>query len=58
LADQGDLERRIEIYALASRYPWIEKSQWYQDVIEAPLKNLTAHLSFDVIAAAKKRGRE
>jgi predicted ATPase/DNA-binding SARP family transcriptional activator len=58
LADQGDLERAVEIYALASRYPWIAKSQWYQDVIEAPLKNLTAHLSFEVIAAAKKRGRE
>lgn len=58
LADQGDLERGIEIYALASRHPWIGKSRWYQDVIEEPLINLTASLSPEVIAAARKRGRE
>ena len=58
LDNQGDLERAVEIYALASRYPWIDKSQWYHDVIEGPLTTLTASLSPTVIATAQKRGRE
>jgi predicted ATPase len=58
LAEGGDLERATEIYALASRYPWISKSQWFQDVIGGPLATLTASLSSEVIAAAQQRGRE
>jgi len=58
LADQGDQERGVEIYALARRYPWIAKSRWHQDVIEAPLRALTSSLSPEVIAAAQMRGRE
>jgi tetratricopeptide (TPR) repeat protein len=58
LANQGDLERAVEIYALAKRYPWIAKSQWYQDVIEAPLNTLTDSLLPEVIATAQQRGRE
>jgi predicted ATPase/DNA-binding SARP family transcriptional activator len=58
LAEQGDLEGGVEIYAMASRYPWIGKSQWYQDVIGDPLTTLTASLPAEVISAAQKRGRE
>jgi predicted ATPase/DNA-binding SARP family transcriptional activator len=58
LADGGDLERGVEIYALARRYHWIAKSQWQKDVVERPLTSLTAPLSPEVIAAAQKRGRE
>jgi predicted ATPase len=58
LAGQGDRERAVEIYALASRYPRISKSQWYQDIIEHPLATLTSSLPAEVIAAAQKRGRE
>jgi tetratricopeptide (TPR) repeat protein len=58
LANRGDLERAVEIYALARRYPWIAKSQWHQDVIEAPLSTMTSSLSPEIIAAAQERGRE
>jgi tetratricopeptide (TPR) repeat protein len=58
LAYGRSLERAVEIYALASRYPWIAKSKWCQDVIEAPLTSLTASLSTEAIAAAQERGRE
>jgi tetratricopeptide (TPR) repeat protein len=58
LAYGGSLERAIEIYALASRYPLIAKSKWCQDVIEAPLNTMTASLSPEAIAAAQERGRE
>jgi len=57
-ANQGDLERAIEIYALATRYTWIAKSQWHKDVIETPLSAMTASLSPEIIAAAQQRGRE
>jgi tetratricopeptide (TPR) repeat protein len=58
LAEEGDLERAIEIYALASRYLWIGESQWHHDVIEHPLDILTSSLPEEVIEAAQKRGRE
>jgi hypothetical protein len=58
LADRGDLERGVEIYALVSRYPWIDKSQWFQDVIKGPLNSQTVSLPPDAIAGAQKRGRE
>lgn len=58
LAYGGSLERAVEIYALASRYPLIAKSKWCQDVIGYPLTSLTASLSPEVIAAAQERGRK
>ena len=58
LADQAEIERAVEIYALTSRYPWIRNSQWNQDVIERPLSTLTSSLPAEVIEAAQKRGRE
>jgi hypothetical protein len=58
LADQGELERGIEIYALASRYPWIKKSRWFQDVIEHLLTTLTAPSPAEIIAAAQQQGRD
>jgi DNA-binding SARP family transcriptional activator/predicted ATPase len=58
LAKNGDLERAVEIYALAARYPWIDKSQWYQDIILSPLTTKTKSLPPRVIADAQKRGRE
>lgn len=58
LAGQGDLERGVEIYALARRYPWIAKSKWHQEFIEAPLSAMTASLSPEIITAAQVRGQE
>ena len=58
LAEKGDLERAVDIYALASRYPEIAKSQWQKDVVEGPLTKLVASLPPDVVAQAQQRGRE
>ena len=33
LADQGENERGVELYALASRYPFVAKSRWFEDVV-------------------------
>jgi tetratricopeptide (TPR) repeat protein len=32
LADEGEVERAIELYAPASRHPFVAKSRWFEDV--------------------------
>ena len=32
LADEGQVERAVELYALASRYPFVANSRWFEDV--------------------------
>ena len=32
-ADQGEPERAVELYALASRYPQVANSRWFEDVV-------------------------
>ena len=56
LAEQGNLEGAVEIYALASRYPEIANSQWQKDVVEGPLNKLVASLPPDIAAQAQQRG--
>jgi predicted ATPase/DNA-binding SARP family transcriptional activator len=58
LAEQGDLERAVEIYALSMRYPWQGKGRWTEDVVGRALASYTANMSDEIIAAAQKRGRE
>ena len=57
LADQGKVERAVELYALASRRPSIANSRWYEDVAGRHLAALAAALPPDVVAAASERGR-
>ena len=33
LADEGENEHAVELYALASRYPLVAKSRWFADVM-------------------------
>jgi len=58
LAGLGNLERAVEIYALATQFPWIANSYWQKDVVDRPLSTMTASLHPEVLAAAQKRGRE
>jgi hypothetical protein len=57
LAGQGDAERAVEIYALASRYPFVVNSQWFEDVVGKQIAAVAATLHPDVVAAAQERGR-
>ena len=57
LADQGEQERAVEVYALASRYPNVAKSRWFEDVVGHHIAAVAATLPPDVIAAAQERGR-
>jgi hypothetical protein len=57
LADAGHKERAVEIYALASRYPFVSKSRFYEDIIGRHIAAAAAALPPEVSAAARERGR-
>jgi tetratricopeptide (TPR) repeat protein len=57
LAKQGKTVYAVEIYALASRYPFVANSRWFQDVVGKHIAAETATLPPDVVAAAQERGQ-
>jgi tetratricopeptide (TPR) repeat protein len=57
LADEAQVERPVELYALASRYPFVSKSCWFQDVVEREISDTAATLPLDALAAIEERGR-
>jgi hypothetical protein len=57
LADQGEKEWAVELYALASRYPIVANSKWYEDIVGKHIEAIAATLPPDVVAAAQERGR-
>ena len=57
LAEQGQPERAVELYATASRYPLISNSRWYEDVAGKYIAGVAVTLSPEVVAAVQERGR-
>jgi tetratricopeptide (TPR) repeat protein len=57
LADQGEAERAIEVYALISRYPTVAGSLHFEILAGRPLAAASEALPPDVVAAAQERGR-
>jgi len=57
LADSGELERAVELYALAARHPYVAHSRWFEDVAGRHIAEAAATLPPDVVAAAQERGR-
>jgi len=57
LADRGEVERAVEVYALASRYPLVANSRWFEDVVGRHIAAVAATLPPDMVAAAQERGR-
>jgi tetratricopeptide (TPR) repeat protein len=57
LADQGEKERAVELYALASRYPFVANSRWFEDVAGQHIAAIAATLPPEVVTAAQERGR-
>ena len=57
LADQDQKERAVELYALASRYPDVANSRWFEDVAGKHIAAVAAKLPPDVVSAAQERGR-
>jgi tetratricopeptide (TPR) repeat protein len=57
LADQGALERAVGVYACASRYDFVAKSRWFEDVAGQQLRTMAASLSAEVVQSAQEQGR-
>ena len=57
LADEGKAERGMELYALASRYPLVANSHWFEDVVGRHIAAVTDTIHAQVAAAAQERGR-
>jgi len=57
LADDGENERAVELYALASRYPFVGHSRWLQGVAAESLAATAAAVPSELVAAAQDRGR-
>ena len=57
LADGGQEERAVELYALASRYPLVANSRWFEDVAGKHIAAVAAALPPEVVTAAQERGR-
>jgi hypothetical protein len=57
LADGGEKERAVELYALASRYPFVANSRWFEDVFGRHIATIASDMSPDVVTAARERGR-
>jgi tetratricopeptide (TPR) repeat protein len=57
LADEGEVERAVELYALASRYPLVANSSWFEDVIGRHITAGAATLPPEMVHAARDRGQ-
>lgn len=57
LADQGEKEQAIELYTLASQYPFVANSCWFEDVIGRHITAAAATLSPQAVATAQEQGR-
>ena len=57
LADQGAPERAVDLYALASRHPYVANSRWFEEVIGRHIADAAATLPSDVVTAAQERGQ-
>jgi predicted ATPase len=56
-AGRGEVERAIELYALAEQYPYVSTSWWFRDMVGEEAKGWLNLLQPDVADAARERGR-
>jgi hypothetical protein len=57
LAAEGQELQAVELYALASRYPFVANSIWFADVVGQKIEAITATLPPETVTAAQERGR-
>jgi tetratricopeptide (TPR) repeat protein len=56
LADQGEVERAVELYSMASQHTFVSQGQLFEDIAGRQIAALAASLPSDVVEAAKARG--
>ena len=54
LGEQGEVEKAVEQYALASRYPVVANSKWYEDVVGKHIAAAAQALPSEVVASRKR----
>jgi tetratricopeptide (TPR) repeat protein len=57
LAGEGENERAVELYALASRYPLVAESRWFADVVGKQITAAADTLPADQVAILQARGQ-
>jgi predicted ATPase len=57
LLDEGQAERALELHALASCYPFVSNSFWFQDMVGREVSDVVAALPHDALADIEERGR-
>jgi tetratricopeptide (TPR) repeat protein len=57
LADEGENERAVELYALASRFPLVARSRWFTNVAGNTLADVAAALPVKQVAVLQECGR-
>jgi predicted ATPase/DNA-binding SARP family transcriptional activator len=57
LADAGQIERAVELYALASRYPSVANSRWFEDVVGQQIADVAAALPAARVAVLQELGQ-
>jgi tetratricopeptide (TPR) repeat protein len=55
--NQEKPERALELYALASRYPLVANSRWFEDVVGRHIVAAAATLTPEMVEAAQARGQ-
>ena len=56
-ANRGEVERGVEVYALAARYPFVANSCWFEDMAGVHIAAAAQALPPDAVATAQERGR-
>ena len=56
-ADQGDVERAVELYALASTQGIVANSKWFADIAGDEIARAAEGLPVELVEAAKARGK-
>jgi hypothetical protein len=57
LAGEGENERAVELYALASRFPLVARSRWFTNVAGNTLADVAAALPVKQVAVLQECGR-
>jgi hypothetical protein len=56
LADGGQAERAVEVYALVAKYPLVANSRWFNEVAGREMAAVAAQLPPQAAQAARARG--
>lgn len=57
IAEQGNIARAVEFYALATRFPYLGNSRYWWDLAGKRMNELAARIPGEAREAAEQRGK-